>query len=83
MFSVKSLLVVTFLLVHNWYPTECCSGKDCTAVPCDTLAEQTDGTIKYLEFTFTKDQIRPSLDKDCHVCIAGSTPRCVFIQTNT
>ena len=76
---VKSLLVSSIILVHSWYPQSCCSDKDCRPVSCDELLDQRSGEIKYKNFTFRKDQVKPSEDGSCHVCIhEGKMPMCVF-----
>ena len=86
--SSLSLLFGGLLLVHAWYPADCCGGSpvigDCKPVPCDSLAETKDG-VTWRNLTFRDGQVRPSLDAQCHVC-AGETngmpahPHCVFIQ---
>lgn len=91
--SLKKLILCTAFCVsmgatvafaHSWYPTECCSDQDCKPVPCDSLDETKDG-LDYINengrvYKFDKEQIRPSQDKECHVCISsnGITPYCVF-----
>lgn len=66
--------------VPDWYDSKCCSSNDCRAVSPDEVIELPDGSYRYKEFTFRKDQALPSKDKDVHVCIAGKIPRCVYVQ---
>lgn len=72
-------------LVHSWYPSECCSEKDCKPVPCTDLLEQSNGTWLYDTMVFRLDQVKPSLDGLCHACFNDYTmkPLCLFIQMNT
>ena len=77
-----AVLVGAVLLVHSWYPVECCNGNpaagDCHPVPCDSLTEDRAG-IHWHGLLFKDKQIRPSQDQGCHVC-ATDKPYCVFIQ---
>jgi hypothetical protein len=73
---------------HSWYPTECCQGQDCQPVPCDSITETREG-YDWKGLHFLEGQVRPSLDKQCHVCAGMSIdtdgipkpkyPRCIFI----
>lgn len=56
---------------HEWYPSACCSGQDCKAVPQEDLEEQADGTWVHLPTgtVFTKDTVHPSQDNKWHVCM--------------
>jgi hypothetical protein len=56
-------------LAHSWYPYECCSNRDCHPVACEALIDGPDGSLRYGRTVFLKQQIRPSQDGDCHVCI--------------
>lgn len=98
--TCRALLILAVLAAsvpadaHSWYPAICCSGSeeggDCHPVPCDSLNETRNG-IEWHGFRFKDDQVRPSQDKDCHVCVghyesptgARDVPHCVFIQPST
>lgn len=80
-----TLLLAATLLAHDWYPTDCCSGRDCRPVPCDEIHDN-----EYRGAHFTS--IRPSEDNQCHACFierhsyrAGEgarewiAPLCLFI----
>lgn len=70
-------------LVHNWYPADCCSLKDCKPIPCDQIIETAKGYL-YNGLEFTEAMVRPSLDSLCHVCInIYNTPMCLFIQMSS
>lgn len=78
---------ITDSIAHSWYSPSCCSGQDCHPVPCEELTELTDGGYKYQDFVFTKQQVHPSQDNQCHVCIHEYTafdkhkaPMCVYTQ---
>lgn len=75
------------ILIHSWYPSECCSEVDCKPIRCDELIEGPNGTFLYQGLTFLKEKVFTSLDAQCHVCIRelGDTliPLCAFIQVST
>ena len=76
----------TLAQAHDWYPMECCSQRDCFKVNMDELVESNNGDWLYLprNLTFSKDKIRPSQDRNFHVCIGNmehnmGKPLCAFI----
>lgn len=85
-------LLVTAAFAHEFYPQECCAGKDCQPVACDALREEGQGAISYspreatyppkppATYIFDKRKVRPSLEDRCHVCISYGLPVCVFVQ---
>jgi hypothetical protein len=79
-----SCLVVYAAKAHDWYPPECCSGRDCAPVDSTDLVEIDNGCWRQLStgLKFCGTQVRPSQDKHWHVChnASGSIPYCVFIQ---
>jgi hypothetical protein len=90
---MKKLLILFLLfaspaVAHDWYPYSCCSSQDCQPVPCEELSENKSGSWNYGTYNFTPAQVKPSQDKNCHVCIHEYTqfggsqkmPMCVFIQ---
>ena len=89
--STIFILISTVAATHSWYPYECCSGPDCFKVLCDELTENNIGNYVYQGVEFAKEQIKPSLDSFCHVCISNwgspenveKIPRCAFIQLGT
>lgn len=81
---VLGLLLATLIapaLAHDWYPSDCCSGRDCKPIACDELESREDGSIVVRDSrtTFSREKIRPSRDTQCHTCIAYGKPLCVFI----
>lgn len=84
-----SVLLAAPAAAHDWYPLECCSGQDCHPIACDQLEEIDQGRIRDIGTgtIYSRDQIRPSLDGQCHVCTAGGfkrgAPICVFVQQGT
>ena len=88
MSKFKLLLIIGLLLTlgttvsaENWqYPWSCCGSQDCHAVPCDELLEGTYGDFLWNGFRFLKEQVHPSGNGLCHVCIQGIKPMCAFIQ---
>lgn len=78
---IYSLFFPPLALAHSWYPPHCCSDKDCKPVPCEDLLTTTDGGVKYEKYVFTKQQVYPSKDSKCHVCINHyNNPICAFVQ---
>lgn len=79
------ILSAALILIHSWYPAECCHDQDCHPVPCDALVETKAG-IEWRGYTFTGKQIRPSQDSQCHVCAWEYAGRivpqgwCVFVN---
>jgi hypothetical protein len=76
-----SLLSSSVAAAHDWYPSECCSGKDCHQVPCDQIHAEGMGSYWYQgEFSrgarihFPKSYDKsPAPDGMCHVCINSAT----------
>lgn len=87
------LLLTTNAFAHSWYDHECCSDKDCHPIEdCDELIDNADGSVRWKDFVFSKERVKPSQDKYCHVCVYESkggygyqnkTPMCVYIQHGT
>jgi hypothetical protein len=76
-------LFTTPALSHSWYPSDCCSGKDCKPVECDQLVETRNGIV-YKDKLFTRDKIRPTQDFNCHICMNEELgPLCVFTMPST
>jgi len=88
-------LLAAVLLIHSWYPAECCSvtrdgANDCHPIACDELLETTEG-IRWKDLLFRDNQVHPSLDRQCHVCdhtYGANDPHphhgyCVFVQPSS
>lgn len=75
----------TLCQAHEWYPLDCCSGNDCRPVDCKELISQPDGTVKYKDMTFRRDQKRASQDGYCHACYSDkyNVPYCVFFPAGS
>ena len=68
-----------FILIHDWYPANCCSNHDCKPVPCDEITQSTDGLYHWFNYTFAS--VQPSLDNLCHTCINSiGKGTCLFLQ---
>lgn len=70
---------------HDWYPRECCSGKDCGAVNDPREVSEDGAWYVYRGIRFRKDATKPSPDDLYHVCLVppqgfGSQPfiRCMW-----
>lgn len=64
------------------YDSNCCSTTDCHPIDnCDELYYNTDGSVKWDKYTFSRDSVRASGNTKCHVCIHanGDRPLCVYI----
>jgi len=62
----------------HWYPTRCCSAKDCHPVPCADLVEDDKGDIQFTTdagalVTVLKNKVEPSQDAQCHICYDPDT----------
>jgi hypothetical protein len=57
-----TLLLAATLLVHDWYPRECCSDTDCRPIPCTEIINDTWQGHKF-------NSHRPSQDARCHICV--------------
>lgn len=70
-------------MAHSWYGNECCNQRDCRPVPVTDLTENADGSWTYLprQITFPKHQVKPSQDRNHHVCIGvhSNQPLCVYV----
>ncbi len=89
---LPKLALAAVILVHSWYPKECCNGDeysgDCHPIPCEEIIKvdsygRTFG-YKWRGWNFSGLMIRRSLDDQCHVCIhhfpARSVPQCIFLK---
>ena len=77
--DLKATMIAVLLLVHEWYPSYCCSDHDCLRVSCATLV-QTYGYWEYLpkHVWFASAQVSP--DNHCHVCIDENNEGiCLFV----
>lgn len=76
-----------FAHAHSWYPWACCGDQDCHPVVCENLTEQSDGRWIYKPTgnVFAPEQVQPSQDGDCHVCLGVGDGRslCAFVQANS
>ena len=54
----QSHLLAGLILVHSWYPNECCADKDCHPVPCDEISEDENGAIHWKYLIFEGSQIK-------------------------
>ena len=82
--EMKTLLA-GLILIHSWYPNECCADKDCHPVPCDEISEAENGAMHWKNLIFEGSQIRTSPDSECHVCHLLEEgrpviPICIFTQ---
>lgn len=85
---MRVILLAAVLLVHDWYPSECCQGQDCRPIPCDAVRQkgivylyQPPGFPAPLLFS----RARKSKDEQCHACYiqipssANGAGRCLFL----
>lgn len=75
-----AIYLSSIILAHSWYDPWCCNDKDCRPVPCTELIEQNNGDLEYKGYIIPKDKIKPSQDKDCHVCIFLEQGRCAYVH---
>lgn len=82
------LALVGVILVHSWYPAECCNGDgasgDCHPIPCESVTEKSDG-FHWQNLLFKGAMVRASKDGQCHVCHGHESgqpafPHCLFLE---
>jgi hypothetical protein len=81
MVITKSIVIISlFSLIHSWYPEGCCEDKHCHPVPCNELVDNGKGKlVLWQKYQFDKQIIRPSPDDQCHICLIGEQPGCIWI----
>lgn len=90
--SLALLLVAAIASGHGWYEEWCCDNSHCKPVPESDVVEIAEGVWKYLPTgNIFRDEpplikrIRPSKDKNFHVCIGSTAVRslgfsyCIYI----
>jgi hypothetical protein len=80
---IKAVVIASILvLIHSWYPSDCCEEGHCEPVPCTSISELSNGDVSWNGINFPKILVRPSQDKDCHVCYNHNSkqPYCVFLR---
>jgi len=85
-FLIWSLAVKVF--AHEWYSSSCCGGQDCHPIDsCSEITDSTNSSVNWNQYNFSREQIHPSQDNKCHVCIheyegpSGMTKRPICIYT--
>lgn len=68
--SVTLLVSCSTATAHSWYPSDCCSGKDCIPVGCEGFMSLPNGNLAYHDLEFSPDKLRASPNEDCHICVA-------------
>lgn len=72
-------------LAHDWYPDSCCGSGDCRPVSCTTFVTHPDGSLDWTGLHFFREQVLPSRDGGCHVCVTYDVrlrvAHCAFIAT--
>lgn len=90
--TVILLLTTVFSYGHDWYSYGCCSNNDCHPITsCSEIIDKGKGFLQWDKYTFSPEQVHPSQDGQCHVCIhnySGPTgedlrPLCIYTQQNS
>lgn len=69
---------------HSWYAMKCCSDNDCRPIDsCDEIVENADGSATWHGMTTRSENVYPSQDAHCHVCViergsGGPALLCVY-----
>jgi len=73
------LLSAALILVHDWYPKECCEERHCKAVNCAEISSL--GDYWYWDsYRIEKWKAKPSMDGACHVCTSDNgVMLCIFL----
>lgn len=73
------LSVAAQLLVHDWYPKQCCSDRDCHQVPCAEISVSGDYYLWH-RIMFFRRSAQMSPDGLCHVCVSETKNGvCIFL----
>jgi len=67
--SLKVIIFASMLLAHSWYPSECCSERDCYPINCSEV-KKIDGGYNYKGIFFANSQVKQTPDEHvgCHAC---------------
>ena len=77
---MKPLLWTALVLVHSWYPLDCCGDRDCRPVACSEFSADGNGGVMFRGRSVPRHQLRASQDAGCHVCSSQiSQVNCVFL----
>jgi hypothetical protein len=87
---MRKLLTLLFMIAatpaaaHSWYPEGCCRENHCHPAPCDSIKPDRGGFWWFDDATqqvihFESQQMKPSQDEFCHVCVTGWTGVCIFL----
>lgn len=74
----REMIFILILLVHSWYPLQCCNEADCHPVPCDEIGVWPEWTY-YKGKRLLTSLNKPSLDGQCHACFSDDRLRCIFL----
>ena len=77
--ALTLLCVTSSAGAHEWYPNNCCGGRDCRVVACDQI--HSDGNRwEYSGRFIEKFKTQVSPDGSCHICSnALSGILCIFL----
>lgn len=90
--GLRLLLIVAALLPstafgHDFYSRTCCGGEDCHPIAsCADIQSEKGGGVTWGGYHFERNQVQPSQDGMCHVCIhdthgaLGNKPICIYTQ---
>jgi len=67
--SLKVIIFASMLLAHSWYPSECCSERDCYPINCSEV-KKINGGYDYKGIFFSNNQVKqtPEDQVGCHAC---------------
>jgi hypothetical protein len=73
-------LLIGFYLAHSWYPSDCCSDRDCHPVSADAVHQMQDGYEAEGIF-YPESLVKPSRDARYHACSIPETGKalCFFV----
>lgn len=69
------VVAVSYARAHSWYEFECCSDKDCEALPPESVKETNNGYLLPNGQTIPYNMARQSRDRDYHWCRLGEDIR--------
>lgn len=81
---MRLLAASALILVHSWYPTECCYDRDCHSVPCHEISATEGGYVwhspKFGDVAFARHLAQSPPAPGCHVCTTDEgIGLCIFV----
>src|SRR5262245_29076407 len=88
---MQSWLLAGVILIHSWYPKQCCGDWHCHPVPCSEIHRSADGNYLWHrgrndDVMFYREDMQVSQDSQCHVCVIDDVSPagiCLYLAPQT